>query len=152
MGVYESTKDLAVRCWTANNDLKNWKCCRCDVKFTYYNEWIFHRKVSCPNMTSCEKEYVAPNGSYENTKKNRQCYRCGRYGHYYYEGECYAVKDNNGVDITWGKPKIPCRIKSPPAKTWETSPGWMKPHFDGTQVHTPLIHTKKGIVHKEMPC
>ena len=149
MNVSESTTDLNFSDW---NDSKNWKCGRCDIKFTNYNEWIFHRKVHCPNMTRREKNFVAPNGKYEDTKKNRQCYRCGRYGHYFGRGECYAVKDNNGKDITWGEPKIPRHIKNPPAKTWETSPGAYLSYFKGIQVHSPLIHTKKGIVHKVTPC
>ena len=105
------TKDLNFNDWRgatiAGNDPRNWKCGRCDIKFTNYNEWIFHRKIDCPNMNQHEKAYVAPNGSYEATKKGRQCYRCGRYGHYYMSQECHAFKDNKGNDITWGKRKIP---------------------------------------------
>ena len=101
---------------------ENWKCVRCEIKFNNFNHWIFHRKVGCPKMTYSEKNHVAPNGRYEDTKKNRQCYRCGRYGHYYRKRECYAFKDSEGEVITWGERCIPKR-KNHPEKRWDTTPG-----------------------------
>ena len=148
MDVYESIKDLNFQGWGP----ENWKCVRCKIKFNNFNHWIFHRKVDCPNMTYREKKLVAPDGRYEDTKKNRQCYRCGRRGHYYRRGQCYAFKDDKGEVITWGEPRIPRNIKSPPEKSWETEPGAYFSYSRGIQVHTPSIHTKKGIVHKVMPC
>ena len=117
--IYERLKDFHFDDW---DNKKNWKCVRCKIKFDNMNHWIFHRKVGCPNMTGSEKRLVAPDGRYEDTKKNRQCYRCGRYGHYYRKGECYAFRDDDGKVITWGERSIPKR-KNPPKKTWDTSPG-----------------------------
>ena len=134
MDVYESTKDLNFNDW---NDPRNWKCGRCDIKFTNYNEWIFHRKVRCPNMTRHEKNYVAPNGSYENTKKNRQCYRCGRYGHYFRRGECYAFKDVDGQKITWGEPTHPRHKPKINPDAWETV-DWL------SNSRTPVFHVRPG--------
>jgi hypothetical protein len=151
---YSIIMDLNFDDW---NDKKNWKCSRCDIKFTNDIEWIFHRKVNCPNMTRSEKRHAAPNGRYEDTKKNRQCYRCGRYGHYYRLKECYAFKDSKGNDITWGEREIPHNISKPPAKTWITTPGWTWPSSstlitpaDCIPVHAPVLPPRKEHVYKTM--
>lgn len=141
MVIYEPTKKLN---YNDDNDPRNWKCRRCDIKFTYYTEWIFHKKCDCPNTTGREKWYTSPNGSYEATKKSRQCYRCGRYGHYFRRGECYALKDTNGVDITWGEPAHPRQKPNINPDAWETVDWLHGIGSGGGAAGTTLFHVRPG--------
>ena len=92
----------------------------CKKHYININEWIFHRKVTGPywNGAFRNKEgkliwrRCAPDGHYPASRKYRACYRCGRFGHYYWKKECCAFTDNNGVEITWGIRRIPSKKKA----------------------------------------
>ena len=79
---------------------ESYTCETCNIIYKNWNEYRFHRHVVCPNII---KEY---RGIFETrclrSKKDKSCFRCGRYGHYYKQRECYATHDNEGILITWG--------------------------------------------------
>ena len=79
---------------------KNYKCNNCNIEYTNKNEYYFHINVDCPKIT--KTIYYMTEVLCLPSKKYRSCYRCGRLGHYYEEKECYATKDIDGYDITWG--------------------------------------------------
>jgi len=80
---------------------ETYDCDNCNIKYTNFNEYLFHMRVDCP-MRERTIYYITETRCLP-SKKHRRCYRCGRIGHYYGKKECYAVKDVDNNLITWGE-------------------------------------------------
>jgi len=77
-----------------------YNCNTCDAKFTIRTELWYHQNIECPNRRTIS--FHIGNSGTIHSKKNSDCYRCGRQGHYYLDKECYATTDIDGNPITWG--------------------------------------------------
>ena len=64
-----------------------YNCNTCDAKFTIRTELWYHQNIECPNRRTISF-HIGNSGTIP-SKKNSDCYRCGRQGHYYLDKECY---------------------------------------------------------------
>ena len=67
-----------------DDDELQWPCQKCGRYFDTKKGALYHQNIYC-------KKYK------KNIKSRKQCYRCGRSGHY--SNTCYASTDTNGYEI-----------------------------------------------------
>ena len=67
-----------------DEDELQWPCQKCGRYFDTKKGALYHQNIYC-------KKYK------KNIKSRKQCYRCGRSGHY--SNTCYASTHSNGYEI-----------------------------------------------------